>query len=66
MWDRKMVYPRQDILRMEEERFCAMDTWQSYAYPIPSDFMTIHSFPNSVAGTGKTVLSYAAPRLLFI
>jgi len=61
-----MVFSRQDILRMEEERFCAMDTWQPYAYPIPSDVMTIHPFPNCVAGTGKTVLSYAAPRLLYI
>ena len=55
-----MVYPREHIPRMEDERITIVDSWKSYASPTISAFTGINSFSDFVAGAGKSILSYVA------
>jgi hypothetical protein len=53
-----MAYPKQQIPRMEKERFVILDSRQSYAYFTCSDTMYTDFSPDSEAGAGKSVLWY--------
>ena len=45
---------------MERERISTVDSGQSYAFPAISGLMNIDTFPDSLAGSGKSILWYAA------
>ena len=49
---------------MEGERFSPLDLWESYVSPAPSLRMAVHSFPEFVAGAGKSILWYVLYRPL--
>ena len=55
-WDSNVVYPRQHIPGLEEERLPIMGPWKSYASLSLSNFVSINSFPDFVAGAGKSIL----------
>jgi len=50
-----MVYRRQHIPGMEEERFCIVDPGQSYVSPAPSVhlFVFVDFFPRFRSGDGE-------------
>ena len=51
-----MVYPRQHIPRLEEERLPIMGPWKSYAPLTHFNFVSINPFPDFSAGAGKSIL----------
>ena len=60
--NRNVVYPKQQISRLEEERLLVMGPWQSYAPPIFLS-LTIDPFPDFAAGAGKSILWYVSSLL---
>ena len=58
-----MVYPRQQISRMEEGWLPFMGLWQSCASATLPTLMATNSLLEFVAGAGKSILWYVNSRL---